>query len=59
MGVVEAFDEPVSDRVRHCLVAMAFLEVESGPGEGVLDVVDDAGWVRTYARSMEGMSLGM
>ena len=42
MGIVEALNESVSDGVSHCLIAMAFLEVESGSGEGVLDVVDDS-----------------
>lgn len=42
MGVVEALDEAISDGVCDCLIAVAFLEVESGPGEGVLDVVDDS-----------------
>lgn len=40
MGIVEALNESVSDGVSYCLIAMAFLEVEPGSGEGVLDVVD-------------------
>ena len=42
MGIVETFNESVSDRVSHSLVAMCLFEIKSGPGESVLDVVDDA-----------------
>lgn len=45
--------------MRDCLVAMALFEVESGPGESVFDVMDDTALAMGYARSMEGMSLGM
>lgn len=42
MCVVEAFYESISDRVSDGLVAMRFFEIESGPGESVLNVVYDA-----------------
>lgn len=42
MGVVETFNESVSDRVSDSLVAMGLLEVESGPGECILDMVDNS-----------------
>ena len=42
MGVVETLDESVSDRVCDCLVAMSFLEIESGSGECVFHMVDNS-----------------
>ena len=42
MGVIEALDEPVPDGMSHSLVAVAFLEVESGPGQGVFHMLDNA-----------------
>jgi hypothetical protein len=42
VSIIEALDESVSDRVGNGLVAMGFLEVESGAGEGVLHMIDDA-----------------
>lgn len=59
MGVIEAFNEAIPDWVCNSLIAMTFLEVEPGAGEGVLDVVDNSDWDEVYALSMEGMSLGM
>lgn len=58
MGIIEAFNEPVSDRVGDCLVAVALLEIEPGPGEGILDVMHDPGSDYVYAFWMEGISLG-
>ena len=43
MGIIEAFDQPVSDWVGHSLVAVAFLKIEPRPGEGILDMMDYAG----------------
>lgn len=41
MGIIEALDESVSDRVSYGLVAMAFLEIKPGSGQSIFDVVDD------------------
>jgi len=43
VGVIEALDEPISDRMGHGLVAVALLEVEPSPGEGILHMVHNAG----------------
>lgn len=42
VGIIETFNEPVSNWVRHSLVAVTFFEVESCPGKGVLNMVDDS-----------------
>ena len=43
MSVVETLDQSVSNGMCHCLIAMAFLEVESGPGESVFHMLHDSG----------------
>ena len=42
VSIIETLDEPVSDRMSHSLVAVTFFEVESGPGQGVFHMFDDA-----------------
>ena len=41
LGIIEAFDEAISNRMRHGHVAMVVAEVESIFGQGVLDMVHD------------------
>ncbi len=41
-----------------CLVAVTFLEVETGAGQGILNVVDDAECCYCYDLCMEAVSLG-
>lgn len=41
IGVVESFDEPVSNRVCSCLERVEFSEVEAGFGHRVFDMVHD------------------
>lgn len=41
MRIIEAFNQPISDRVSDGLVAVAFFEIKSGPGQSVFNVVHD------------------
>lgn len=43
----------------HSQVAMQTFEVEPGPGQGVLHMVNDAKLVHIYLYWIESMSLGM
>lgn len=58
VGIVEAFNESISDGMSDGLVAVALLEVESGPSESILDVMHDSGSKYGYAFWMDGISLG-
>ena len=58
MGVIEAFNQPISHWMSYCLVAMSFLEIKSGPGESVLHMMYNTRWDVFYDFSMDAISLG-
>ena len=41
IGIVEIFQETIPDRMSGGLVGMLGLEIQSGPGEGVFDMVNN------------------
>ena len=54
LGVIPGFYQSISDSIRACLIGSEVVEVEPGPGEGVLNVVHNGPLQRLLVISQVG-----